>query len=200
MGLMYLFESEPDWVVCGEAASVEEALSELAHQQPDLVLVDLLLQGSSGMELIKQMAAQWEGVAVLVVSSYDEELYAMRALEAGAQGYVMKGADPEVLLEAAATVVAGRHYVSETVKDMLIGRMLGKEEARGRKAIATLTAREMEVFELMGRGLKRSAIADRLHLSPKTVDTYRERLKDKLGLTSSTQLVQQATVWVEEKV
>lgn len=200
MGLAQLLSSTDELTVCGEAASAPEALRELPQLMPDLVVVDLALEDSSGLDLIEHIAARWEQMRVLVISSHDESLYAERALKAGAQGYVMKREAPAELLEAVRTVLDGRRYLSDVVTELLISRMVGGADPQSVSQIEALSDREMEVFELIGRGLKRSEIAEALHLSPKTVDNYRERLKEKLGVPTSKKLAQRATLWIEQQL
>lgn len=200
MGLAQLLRRTEGVTVCGEAASAPEALEEIPKLMPDLVVVDLALEGSSGLDLIAQIAARWEAVRMLVISSHDETIYAERALKAGAQGYVMKSAEATELRDAVRTVLRGRRYLSDAVTDLLLGRMVGQEPPEGADRVGTLSDREMEVFELIGRGLKRGEIAEALQLSPKTVDNYRERLKKKLGVPTSTKLAHRAAVWIEQKL
>lgn len=200
MGMVQLFDSEPTLSVCGEASSAPAALGEIEQLQPDLVVVDLSLEDSSGLELIKQISERWAHIPVLVISTHEEMVYAERVLQAGARGYVMKRESPGLLIEAVQTVLKGRRYLSAPVTDMLIGRVVGGGAPSSPDELGALTDREMEVFELLGRGFTRSAIAEKLSLSPKTVDTYRERLKEKLGAPTTAKLVQRATLWLQESV
>lgn len=196
-GLCHLFDREPDFEICGDAAGVGEALAGIPTARPDLVVSDLTLEGSSGLELVKSLVRHHPEIRVLILSMHDEELYAERALAAGAQGYVMKRHAEGEILHAAREVLAGRAYLSDTLRDRLAAQRL-PDEKPGRSPVETLTDRELEVFRLIGQGYAPRHIADRLHLSVSTVEVYRERLKEKLHLDSSALLTRYAVRWSKD--
>ncbi len=199
-GLALTLEAEPDLEVCAQAASAEEALSLLDKVQPDLAIVDISLPGMSGLELIKHLQAWKQHLPVLVISRHDEALYAERAIRAGARGYVMKVEAVEVIVKAVRRVLAGGLYVSEELSERLLLSMTGHRRAlETRSPVELLSDRELEVFELTGRGLTTREIAERLHLSVKTVESYRARIKAKLGLRTAAELMQHAVQWVENE-
>lgn len=198
-GLAQTLGEELDLAVTAEAGSAEEAMQRLEASPVDLALVDISLAGgASGIELIKHMQERWPEVKVLVVSRHDESLYAERAIRAGARGYVMKLRAGEEIVKAVRRVLDGRIYVSEDVKDrLLMGLAAGGASSVMASPLELLSDRELEVFELTGRGLSTREIAERLHLSPKTVESYRARTKSKLDLDSATELTRHAVRWVE---
>ena len=196
-GLAQTLNEEIDLEVTEEAGSAEEAMQRLETADVDLAIVDVSLQeGMSGIELIKHVQNRWPEVKVLVVSRHDESLYAERAIRAGARGYVMKLRASDEIVKAIRRVLNGRIYVSEEIKDrLLMGMATGGEMMQS--PLELLSDRELEVFELTGRGLATREIAERLHLSPKTVESYRARTKNKLNLETATELMQHAVRWVE---
>ncbi len=196
LGLRELIEQEPDLTVCGEAGDVAGALAAIPGSEADLVIVDLSLGGQSGIDLIKELKARLRTLPVLVVSMYDEALYAERALVAGARGYVMKQEASDSIVRAVRRVLEGRIYLSERVATEIVGRLVGGGAA-GQPGTDRLTDRELEVFRLIGQGLTTGEIAERLHLSAKTIGTYRERIKEKLGLKSAAELTVHAVRWAE---
>ena len=198
-GLALTLEAEADLEVCGQAASAEEALSMLDTVQPDLAIVDISLPGMSGLELIKHLHTWKPDLPVLVISRHDEALYAERAIRAGARGYVMKIEAVDVIVKAVRRVLAGGLYVSEEISERLLLSMTGHRRTEARTPVELLSDRELEVFELTGRGLTTREIAERLHLSVKTIESYRTRIKTKLGLRSAAELMQHAVQWVENE-
>lgn len=192
-GLRLLFEQEPDLRVCGEAAEVPAALEAIAHLAPDLVVTDLMLDGGSGLDLVR--ALRKSRVAVLIFSMHDEALYAERALCAGAHGYVMKCCSEGEVVRAAREVLAGRIYVSDGLRHTRPN--FGAWPSRPAPP-DTLTDRELEVFLLIGQGYAPRHIAEKLNLSPSTVEVYRERLKEKLDLESSPLLIRYAVSWCRD--
>ena len=197
MGLAMLIDAEPDLVVCGQAEDVDGALRAVAAQAPDLVLVDLSLRGSSGLDLLKDLVR--DGHRALVVSMHESPTWAERALAAGARGYVLKSEAGRVVVQAIRKVRAGRVFVSESIADALLEhRVAGAADDPARR-IAALTDRELEVLARIGEGLTTQQIGDELQLSPKTVQTYRERIKRKLALDSAAALSSEATRWVVEQ-
>ncbi|MEM1118155.1 MAG: response regulator transcription factor [Bacteroidota bacterium] len=196
-GLALTLGDEPDFEVVGQAADAEEALDVVERLAPDLVVVDISLPGMGGLELVKHLQSVHPEMRTLVVSRHDEELYAERAVRAGAKGYVSKLQAGEKIVEAVRTVLRGGIYLSEAVKDkMLFGAASGR--APMASPLEVLSDRELEVFEMTGRGVETKEVAERLHLSVKTVESYRARIKTKLGLTNSTELIAHAVRWVQD--
>ncbi len=196
-GLALTLDDEPDFEVVGQAADAEEALDVVDRLDPDLVVVDLSLPGMGGLELVKHLQTIRPQTRTLVVSRHDESLYAERAVRAGARGYVSKLEAGEKIVDAVRTVLRGGIYLSEDVKDkMLFGAASGRDPMAS--PLEVLSDRELEVFEMTGRGVETKEVAERLHLSVKTVESYRARIKTKLGLTNSTELIAHAVRWVED--
>ena len=196
-GLAQLIEQEPDLEVCGEADDADTALAAFVELEPDIALVDLMLQGASGTDLIKNLKAQNENIPILVISMHDEAVYAERALRAGAHGYIMKEEATGQVLTALRKVVGGDVYVSERMVGHLLRRMVGG--AGHSVGIDGLSDRELEVFQWIGRGLSVPDIAERLKVSPKTVETYRAHIKDKLSLANSAEVMRAAVQWSERR-
>ncbi len=194
-GLAQLIDQEPDLTVCGEAESAQRALGMLKEPEPDLVLTDITIPGKSGLELIKDMRAQYPRVAILVVSMHEESFYAERVLRAGARGYIMKSEGGAKLLAAIRQVLQGKIYVSERISSQILDVFAGAEVKPNRSVLAVLTDREFEVFQLMGQVLGNREIGERLHLSPKTVDSHRQHIKEKLQLRSMSELIKFAIRW-----
>lgn len=198
-GMAQLINRESDLMVCGEQEDASNALSAITTTKPDLVIADISLKDSSGLELMRNIKAQWPKLPVLVVSTHDESIYAEIAFRAGALGYLMKQEALDRLIVAVRRVLTGNIYVSETQS----ARML-QQQIRGQKDIAEspvqkLSDRELEVFQLIGRWKKTGEIARELHLSVKTVEYYREQLKQKLNLQDGSELARYATSWVERE-
>ena len=196
-GLAQVINQQEDLIVCCEAGGALEAMQRIASLKPDLAVVDISLEGKSGLELIKDLQAVHPEVPVLVMSMHDESLYAERALHAGARGYVMKRAGGEAVLQAIRQVLSGRIYVSQKMSERILEVFSGTRSAQVKSPIESLTDREFEVFKLIGEGCTTREIAKRLHISPKTVDVYRQNLKKKLNLPGATSLIQHAVRWVE---
>jgi DNA-binding NarL/FixJ family response regulator len=194
-GLVKLVSSQADLEVCGEAADATTALRLIRRHKPDLVLVDLMLREGSGIELIKQVAALDSSLPMLVCSMHDEALYAERVLAAGAMGYVSKQEPSRVVLEAIRRVLSGRIYTSEEIADRVLRRSSGKLKQGQGLPTDTLSDRELEVLGLLGQGLNTREIAEKLNLSTKTIDTYREHIKTKLGLKNANELLRFAVAW-----
>jgi DNA-binding NarL/FixJ family response regulator len=190
---------EMDLEICGEAGSAGAARQDIPDVDPDLVVVDLSLEGGSGLELIKDLQAHWPDLPILVVSMHDESLYAERVLQAGARGYLMKSEADTKVVEAIRKILSGGVYLSEDMNAHLLMQFAGGKSAESSSSLAALSDRELEVFEYMGRGLTTREIADELALSPKTIDSYRSRVKDKLAIDSNAQLRRHATMWVEQQ-
>lgn len=196
-GLAQLINKQTDLEVCCEARDPTQALSKLAEMRPDLILTDLTMPGRSGTEFIKDVLALYPGLPILVVSMHDELLYAEHALRAGARGYIMKEAGGEKILAAIRSVLNGRVYVSEGMSSRLLDALTGRRPRGSHAPIASLSGREFEVFNLIGRGRSTREIAAELHLSPKTVDVHRGHIKEKLALKNATALLRYAVRWCE---
>jgi DNA-binding NarL/FixJ family response regulator len=190
---------QPDLKVSGEAADMSEALHLIADAPPDVAVVDISLKAGSGIDLIKRIRDRNEHVRILVWSMHSESLYAERALRAGALGYVNKDQATDRIVEAIRRVLDGKVYLSEAMADLLLRRTVGgPREVVIRSPLGVLADRELEVFRLIGEGVKTAEIAERLHLSVKTVETYRDRIRQKLDLSDGTKLAHYATQWVAE--
>ena len=198
-GLIKLIEQEDGLEVCGESGSVSEALTALKKVNPEVILVDISLEESNGLELIKLVEDLGLKIPMLVLSMHDESLYAEHALRAGASGYVMKQAASNTLIQAIAKVLDGEIYVSKTMSSQMLKLAFRSGGDETRTGTETLSLRELEVFELIGRGNSTREIAEQLHLSVKTIETYRAHIKEKLQLRSGTELMQRAIHWVENE-
>lgn len=190
-GLTMRINSQEDMLVCGEAACENEAVELVIQTCPDLVLVDISLQSGNGIELVKRIRLLNAETKILVVSTFQESLYAERALRAGALGYLNKQESNDKLLEAIRTVLKGERFVSPEITQRLVSQALGKQ-ALTDDPLKMLTDRELEIFRLIGAGNSTSTIAEQLFLSPHTVDTHRENIKKKLGFKNAAQLNRQA--------
>jgi DNA-binding NarL/FixJ family response regulator len=190
---------QPDLEVCGEAADTGDALHLVAEILPDAAVVDISLKTGNGIELIKRIKGRNERVRILVWSMHNESLYAERALRAGALGYINKDQATVRIVEAIRRVLEGKVYLSEAMAERMLQRAVGgaREEVT-RSPVDVLADRELEVFRLIGGGVKTAEIAGRLHLSVKTVETYRDRIRQKLNLSDGTRLSHYATQWVLE--
>jgi DNA-binding NarL/FixJ family response regulator len=188
---------QPDLAVCGEAADVGEALRLAADARPDVAVIDISLRTGNGLDLIKRLRGHYPDVRVLVWSMHAESLYAERALRAGALGYVNKDQATDTIVEAIRRVREGKVYLSEAAAERLLHRAVGGEAAP-RSPLDALADRELEVFRLIGEGVKTGEIAERLHLSVKTVETYRDRIRQKLHLDDGAALARYAFQWVLE--
>jgi DNA-binding NarL/FixJ family response regulator len=198
-GLVRVIEQTADLSVCGEAETIPRALELLEKSKPSLVVVDLALGEQSGLELIKDIKVRHPDLPVLVHSMYDEAMYAERCLRAGAKGYVMKQEPPPSLISAMRQVLRGEVALSEAMTKQLLSRISDRGTARGTSPGELLSDRELEVFELLGRGRRTSEIAQALHLSDKTIQTHREHIKEKLKLKDAVSLVRRAVQWVESQ-
>jgi DNA-binding NarL/FixJ family response regulator len=198
-GMAQIINQQSDLVVCGEEEDAAHALSAIGKLKPDLVIADISLKDSSGLELMRNIKAQYSGLPVLVVSTHDESVYAEIAFRAGALGYLMKAEALDKIVSAIRRVLSGNVYVS----DALAAKML-QQQVRGQKDIEQspvkgLSDRELEVFQLIGQWKKTKEIAQELHLSIKTIEYYREQIKQKLNLNSAVELIQHATAWVQRE-
>jgi DNA-binding NarL/FixJ family response regulator len=199
-GMAQLINRQNDMMVCGEEESAAKALSAIDKLKPGLVIADISLKDSSGLELMRNIKAQYSGLPVLVVSAHDESVYAEVAFRAGALGYLMKQEALEKIVTAIRRVLSGSIYVSEALAEkMLQQRIQGKTDLQ-ESPTKDLSDRELEVFQLIGQWKKTSEIAQELHLSVKTIEYYREQIKRKLNLKNSAELTQHATAWVQREL
>jgi DNA-binding NarL/FixJ family response regulator len=196
-GLRQLIEREPNLMVCGDAPDAAEALEGIRSSKPDVVIVDISLAGGSGLDLIKEIKAEFEDLPVLVVSMHDESLYAERALRAGAMGYVMKHEPAKTVKAAINKVLGGDLYLSEKMASNVINRFMRGEPEHPKSPVETLSDRELEVFRMLGQGKGVRQIAEELGVTIPTVNSFRNRIKDKLGLKTSTEVMLHAIQWVQ---
>jgi DNA-binding NarL/FixJ family response regulator len=196
LGIRQMLAAERDLDVCGEAASADAAKQFIESTPPDLAIVDLSLEQGTGLDLIRTLRESSPALPVLVLSMHDEALFAERVLRAGARGYIMKREAITGLVGAIRQVLSGRIYVSEHMAQTVLER-LGHDGAAPHNPLATLTDRELEVFDLIGRGVSTAAIAEQLAVSVKTIETYRSNIKTKLNLKDATDLIRFAATWTE---
>jgi DNA-binding NarL/FixJ family response regulator len=187
-----------DLAVCGEAADMVEALRLVGETQPDVAVIDITLRSGNGIDLIKRIKDRNDRVRILVWSMHSEALYAERALRAGALGYINKDQATDRIVEAIRRVLEGKVYLSEAMTERMLQRAVGTPAKVTRSPLDVLADRELEVFRQIGEGVKTADIAERLHLSVKTVETYRDRIRQKLDLSDGTKLAHYATQWVLE--
>jgi DNA-binding NarL/FixJ family response regulator len=173
------------------------ALEQVRKLQPDLIMLDVSLKDANGIEVLKNLKIHFPNIKVLMLSMHDENLYAMRALKAGAQGYIMKQEAVEKVLTAIRQVLSGEVYLSDSMSRRTMSQLLGRGGTRTGSPLEDLSDRELEIFTLIGQGCTTRQIADKLHLSIKTVETHRAHIKEKLNLKNSTELVQHAIHWRE---
>jgi DNA-binding NarL/FixJ family response regulator len=193
-GVGNLIQQQPDMEVCGEAASEPQALQLIGSVQPDVAVVDLSLETGSGLELIKNIKAMHPTVAMLALSMHEESLYAERALRAGARGYLMKREAARKVIQGIRAVLAGQLFVSEKIAALMAEKFVEGRPEPG-SPIEQLSDRELEVFQLLGRGQSTRQIADHLHVGFKTVQAYCARIKEKLQLANATELLRAAMQW-----
>lgn len=197
-GLRHRICAQSDMAVCGEAADVEQAVAEIRKTSPDVVIVDIALKNSDGLELIKYLKSRQSPSRALVHSMYDELVYADRCLYAGAMGYVSKEANPDEVIKAIREILAGRVYLSSAMTREILGRTL-RGSAPQTDPINTLTDRQLEIFRLMGEGRTAQQIAGHLHISVHTVETHRENIKRKLNVNTMAELIRRAVLWVAQR-
>jgi DNA-binding NarL/FixJ family response regulator len=202
-GLIQLINEESDMEVCGEAEDVFSATHKVRQLKPDLVIADITLKDTSGLELIKFIQDNNLNIPSLVLSMHDEKVYAERALVTGARGYIMKQEMSGQVTSAIRQIIAGKIYISESMNDRLLSNFLAKGGESGKKNInddpaSMLTGRELEIFRLIGKGYTRKDIAESLNLNVNTIGTYRERIKEKMNISSSNELLSYAIKWVQK--
>jgi DNA-binding NarL/FixJ family response regulator len=199
-GLALLINQEPDLAVCGAAEEMQSALAAIHAVRPDILIVDISLNGPDGLELLKTVRLTMPRLPVLILSMHDESLYAERALRAGANGYIMKQEATEKVLVALRRILSGEIYVSDRIASSMMRHYVRGANLSEHSSISELTDRELEVFRLIGEGHGTRQIAEALHLSVKTVESYQAHIKEKLSLRSARELVQHAVQWnVREK-
>ncbi len=194
-GLKVIIQGEPSLAVCGEAEHAIQAFREIENLMPDLVTIDIGLPEKSGLELLREIQSVQPNLPVLMISMHDENLFAQRALRAGARGYLMKHAAPGMLIQAINRILSGQVFVSESISTMILDSISRPNARSGHSPLARLTDRELEVLRLIGQGKDSHEIARALHMGLKTVDTHRGRIKEKLSLKTSTALTHFATRW-----
>jgi DNA-binding NarL/FixJ family response regulator len=199
-GLGQLINEEPDLSVIAEAEDFQQALSALDTNPPDVAIVDISLKDRSGIELIKEIRARKPELPILVLSMHDESLHAERVLRAGAKGYIMKQEATEQVMNAIRRVLRGEVYLSERMASRMVNRLVAGPQNVGGSPIERLSDREFEVFQMIGNGVGPSEIAEKLGLSVKTVETHRERIKEKLNLASGSELIRYAMQYVMDEV
>ena len=197
-GLSQLISQEKDLAICGEAEDAAAALQQIEKLKPDLVLADVSLRTSNGLDLIKDLKLRAPSVAVLVISMHDESLYAERVLRAGGRGYIMKQEGGSRLMQAIRQVLDGGTYVSEKISARILDWFSGRP-SHDASPVGKLSDRELQVFQLLGEGLSTKQVAAQLHVSPKTVEVHRVNIKQKLGLGTAPELIRAAVRWVESQ-
>ena len=189
LGLAELINQEDRLIAFGQSKDVEPAIEEIENEKPDLIIADITLKNSDGIDLVRYVKKHHKDIPVLVLSMHDEYLYAQRALHAGAKGYIMKQEAMESVVTAIEQVLAGKIYLNENVKEHILSNISNPGEATRKSPVDRLTDRELQVFKLIGKGYSSRDIAERLFLSIKTIGTYRERIKNKLNLKHANELV-----------
>jgi DNA-binding NarL/FixJ family response regulator len=195
-GLTELLDRQMDLVVCGHADSAPTALEQMRQLKPDLAILDITLRGTDGIELVKLMKAEAPHLPILVLSMHDESLYALRALKAGALGYVMKADGVQPVLDAIYRVLQGKLFVSKRLGEKLIFKAIHTSESDSPSPVGRLSDRELEVLVMLGRGHSTRSIAKEINLSVKTVETHRAHIKEKLGFADANEMVRFAIDWV----
>ena len=199
-GFAEVINREPDLTVCAAAEDRAGALEAIETRRPGLVVIDLTLKNSSGMELIKDIHSRWPKLLVLVVSMHNENLYAERVLRAGARGYITKQQATRDILQAIRRVLSGGVYLNETTGAAVLARLASKPQSNEDTVLDQLTDRELQVFELTGQGFNTREISNQLRIDMKTVETYRLRIREKLNLESSSELLKLAIRWREDRL
>jgi DNA-binding NarL/FixJ family response regulator len=199
-GLQQMIDRHPALVVCGQAPDAAAAMAAVAELKPDLVLVDISLEGSNGIDLIKMLKAKYDETPILVVSMHDESLYAERALRAGALGYIMKNQPAKIVKDAIFKVLGGDIFLSEKMSSSVLGKLLKGKNEQPVSPVEQLSNRELEVFQMLGEGKASRQIAEELDLTIPTIHSFRNRIKEKLQVRNSTEMLLHAMQWVREHV
>jgi DNA-binding NarL/FixJ family response regulator len=197
--LANLINEQPDLHVCGEAANAPQAFESISANRPAIVIVDLALEGGSGIELIKNIRAAHPNVATIVLSMHDESLYAERALRAGARGYIMKREATKKILQGIRSVLAGKLFISDKISGAMAEKFVEGNSTASESPVQQLSDRELEVFQLLGRGFTTRQIAEHLNIGFKTVQAYCARIKEKFNLANITELLREAIRWHESQ-
>jgi DNA-binding NarL/FixJ family response regulator len=198
--LANLIEKNSDLTVCGEAEDSPTALEGIAETQPDLAIIDLSLGSVSGIDLIRSIRSSFPDVAMIVLSMHDERVYAERVIRAGARGYVMKRESTKKIIDAIHEVLQGNLYLSKEMTELLVEKFMSSDPKHVGLPIAQLSDRELEVFKLIGQGYEINEIAKMLNVNHKTIHTYSTRIREKLKLDSSAELLREALRWTETRV
>lgn len=198
LGMAELINKEDDLHVCGSVENIKDANKAIKELQPDMAIIDISLKDGSGLELVEDIKKEKKGLPTLVVSMYDESLYAERAFLAGALGYVMKQEAISSVVDAIRQIRSGNIYASQQIKEKVFKRLTSQVESEEISPLEALTNRELEVLRLIGKGLSSKEISEQLHLSIKTIGTYRENLKNKLQIKHYTELVKFAVHWTQK--
>ena len=197
-GIISIIQMEEDLEICGEAEDQTTAMELVAEHSPDLVLVDLSLKNSNGLNLLKDLSQNHPDILTLAVSMHDEYTYAVRCLKAGARGYIMKQEGTEKILEAIRCVLSGQTYLSQTMTQATVEQLGAGKAASGSNPVDAMSNRELELFQLTGQGKEISEIAQVMNISPRTVEVHRSHIKKKLGLRTSTDIFQMAYDWLRQ--
>lgn len=199
MGMTELLNQEEDFVVCAVAEDIVSARAAIEKYSPDLAIIDITLAGDNGLELVKEVTGSKEPIPLLVLSMHDEQVWAERAIRAGAKGYIMKGEASDNVISALRKILVGKIHVSNSILTRILDKFQMKPGAPLATTIDILTDRELEVFRLLGAGLSTRQIADRMKLGIKTIGTYRDRIKQKLCLKTAAELTRRAVLWTEKE-
>jgi DNA-binding NarL/FixJ family response regulator len=200
-GLENLINYEKDLMVCQQVEDAHEAMKAIDKLKPDIVIVDISLKDKNGLELIKSIKIQHPDLPILALSMHDESLYAERVIRAGAKGYIMKQQATENIVKAIRKVLKGQPYLSDRMTAKMMYKLVGRKKEKTEASITELLSdRELEVFLLIGKGYGTRQIANRLHLSVKTIESYRAHIKEKLSLSSATELLQYAIQWATSRI
>lgn len=198
-GIALLINTQKDLEVCGQSDDALTALNTIEKLNPDVVVLDITLKTHNGIELLKNIKARFPELQVLILSMHDENIYAPRAFRAGAAGYVMKHEATENVINALRKIINGDIYMSTGLSERLLSRMVGGKATPLRSPVDELTDRELEIFTLLGKGMGTRPIAEKLHLSVKTIESHRAKIKEKLNLKTATELVHHAIQWVQNE-
>jgi DNA-binding NarL/FixJ family response regulator len=199
MGMKELLNQEEDFLVCAVAEDFASARQALREHHPNLAIIDISLAEENGLDLVKEITAEYHGMPILVLSLHDESVWAERAIRAGARGYVMKKEASESVVLAIRNILEGKIHVSHAMMALLLDKFQINPHAQGAPTIEILTDRELEVFRLIGSGLSTREIAERMKLGIKTIGTYRDRIKQKLCIKTATELTRRAVLWNENE-